>query len=202
MSACGPKPAAALLVALLALPGCALQPVAVEPHKALLTQMPERVPHASPGAAALLVFAPHTRPLYDSVRMAYQLQAQEVDYFSRNQWAETPSEMLKPLLVKTLQDTGFFSAVITPPYSGPYAWGLRTEIGELVADFTADPAVLRLSLRLQLIDGKSGRVVATRDLAMREPLRQRTPEACIAAANAATAQALLEVARFVVETAH
>jgi ABC-type uncharacterized transport system auxiliary subunit len=56
-------------------------------------------------------------------------------------------------------------------------------------------------LRLQLIDGASGRVVATREVAARAPLRQRTPEACIAAANAATAEALLEVARFAVETA-
>ena len=91
--------------------------------------------------------------------------------------------------------------MVTPPYSGPYGWGLRTEIGELVADFTADPAVLRLSLRLQLVEGASGRVVATRDIAVREPLSQRTPEACIVAANAATAQALREVASFAVETA-
>ncbi len=109
--------------------------------------------------------------------------------------------MLQPLLVRTLQGTGSFSAVVTPPYSGPYGWGLRTEIGELVADFTADPGVLRLSLRLQLIEGASGRVVATRDVEVREPLRQRTPEASIAAANTATAQALLEVARFILENA-
>lgn len=205
MSDCGRRPAAALLVIVLALAlsaGCALQSPAAQPRKALLTQLPAEVPRASPGVAALLVFAPRSRPLYDTVRMAYQVQAHEVDYFSRNEWAETPAQMLQPLLVKTLQDTGLFGAVVAPPYSGPFGWGLRTEVGELLADFTADPAVLRLSLRLQLIDGASGRVVATREVAVREPLRQRTPEACIAAANAATAEALLEVARFAVETAH
>ncbi|HMA08885.1 MAG TPA: ABC-type transport auxiliary lipoprotein family protein [Ramlibacter sp.] len=203
MSDCGRRPAAAfLLVAVLALPGCALQPVAVQTRQALLTQLPEQVPHAaSRGAATLLVFTPRSRPLYDTVRMAYQRQSQEVEYFSRHEWAETPAQMLQPLLVRTLQDVGSFSAVATPPYSGPYDWGLRTEIGELVADFAPDPAVLRLLLRLQLQDGASGRVVATRDVSVREPLRQRTPEACIAAANAATAQALLEVARFAVENA-
>ncbi len=75
MNACGRRAAAALLVALLALPGCALQPAVVEPRRALLTQLPEQVPRASPRAAALLVFAPRSRPLYDTVRMAYQLQA-------------------------------------------------------------------------------------------------------------------------------
>ena len=194
------------VLALVLLAGCALQPSGMEPSKALLTQLPSdvarRSPDPGPRAFALLVFAPRSRPLYDTVRMAYQVQAHQVDYFSRNEWAETPAQMLQPLLVRTLQETGSFGHVVTPPYVAPYGWGLRTEIEELIADFTTEPAVMRLTLRLQLTEGVSGRVVATHDVSVREPLQQRTPEGCIAAANVAAARALAEVARFVIEAAH
>jgi cholesterol transport system auxiliary component len=201
MSERGSKAATALLAAVLVLPGCALQPAAAQPRKALLTpQLPQQMPRESGTGATLLVFAPRSRPLYDTVRMAYQIRANEVDYFSRTEWAETPAQMLQPLLVKTLQDTGLFSAVVTAPYPGSYGSGLRTEIGELVADFSADSAVLLLSLRLQWTDG-AGRVVATHEVSVREPIQRRTSEASIAAANAATAKALGEVAKFVLERA-
>lgn len=201
MSERGRGAATALLAALLVLPGCALQPTAAQPRKVLLNpQMPEQMPREGGTRATLLVFAPRSRPLFDTVRMAYQVQANEVDYFSRTEWAETPAQMLQPLLVKTLQDTGWFTAVVTSPYSGAHGSGLRTEIGELVADFSGDPAVLRLSLRLQWTDG-AGRVIATHEVSVREPIQQRTPEASIAAANAATAKALGEVARFAIERA-
>lgn len=192
----------AILGAVLALAACALQPAATEPRKALLTQLPTQLPRASPGAAVLLVFPVRSRPLYDTVRMAYTVQPYQVDFFSRHEWAETPAQMLEPLLVKTLRDTHFFGAVVVPPDTGPYQWGLRTEMSELIADFTAEPAVVRLSLRFQLIEAATGRVVATHETTVREPMQQRTPEACVVAANAATAQALPKVARFAVETAH
>ena len=163
MSACGRRAVTALLAAMLALPGCALQPPAAQPRKALLTpRLPEPMSSESGTRTTLLVFAPRSRPLYDTVRIAYQVQQNEVDYFGRTEWADTPAQMMQPLLVKTLQDTGLFTAVVTAPYPGHYDSGLRTEIGELIADFSADPAVLRLSLRLQWTDA-AGRVVATRD---------------------------------------
>ncbi len=184
------------------LPGCSvLPPPSEESPKAVIATLPTEVPQRTTRAATLLVFPPETRPLYDTPQMAYTAKPYQINYFSRHEWGETPSQMLLPLLVKTLENTRAFSAVLTPPLQGPYSYALRTEILELTQDFTENPATLILSLRLQLIDGATGKPIATRNLVVREPMHARTPDAGIEAANHAAATALQQTARFVLESA-
>jgi cholesterol transport system auxiliary component len=180
------------------LPGCALlRPVSIDTNKAMLNPAPPDVPQKRNCGATLLVFPPRTQPIYETTRMAYAIQAHQIAYFSRNEWAETPSEMLLPLLVSALQRTGCFNAVVTPPHPYSYTLALRTEIVELLQDFSAQPAVLRLSVRVQLSDDTAGRVIAGKEIAQREPMPLKTPEAGIVAANAAAAKTLQEVVSFV-----
>jgi cholesterol transport system auxiliary component len=89
--------------------------------------------------------------------------------------------------------------VLTPPPVGRVSYTLRSEIVELLQDFTTQPATLRLGLHIELADDAAGRVIASKDIALREPMRQAAPEAGVAAANEALAKALQEVARFVLD---
>jgi cholesterol transport system auxiliary component len=183
-------------------PGCALISAApTETRKEVLNKMPTDVPRRSSRGAVLLVFPPQTRPIYDTTQMAYTIQPYEIAFFSQHEWAETPAQMLQPLLEKTLQDTRFFGAVLAPPYAGRYGYALRTEIRELIADFTSEPAALQLSLRFQLSDGAAGRIVAVKEISIREPMQRKTPYGGVVAANEALAKALLELARFVLDKA-
>jgi cholesterol transport system auxiliary component len=180
------------------LPGCALlRPVDIETDKATLSPAPLAVPKQTNCGATLLVFPPQTQPIYDTTQMAYATQPHQVAYFSRHEWAETPSRMLLPLLVSALQSAGCFNAVVAPPYPYAYTHALRTEIVELLQDFTAQPAVLRLSLRVQLSDDTAGRVIAGKELTLRESMPLRTPEGGVIAANVAAAKTLREVVSFV-----
>jgi cholesterol transport system auxiliary component len=186
----------------LSLAGCAL--LAAPPpqsSKQMLNKMPTELPQRASNGAVLVVYPPQTRPVYDTTEMAYMTRPYEIAYFSRHEWAEPPAQMLQPLLVGTLQNTHFFRAVLTPPYAGRHSYALRTEIRELIADFTSEPAALHLSLKFQLTEGASGAVVATKDVSVREPMQQKTPYAGVVAGNDATAKALLELARFVLEKA-
>jgi cholesterol transport system auxiliary component len=195
--------AATVLGAMLALSlvhGCSLLPAApMEASKEVLNKMPAEVPQRASRGALLLVFPPQARPIYDTTQMAYTTQPYEIAYFSQHEWAETPAQMLQPLLVKTLESTHFFSAVLAPPYAGRYGYALRTEIRELIADFTSEPAALQLSLRFQLTDGAAGRILAVKEISIREPMQKKSPYAGVVAANEATAKALLELARFVLD---
>jgi len=183
--------------------GCALlsPPADNDVVTAMLDKMPSELPRAAPGTASVLVLTPETRPVYDTTQMAYTVRPHEVAYFSRHRWGETPSHMLQTLLVKTLETTGHFAVVLAPPYAGRYSYALRTEILELTQDFTAEPAALRISLRLQLSHGASGGTIATREISISEPMRHRTPSAGVIAANDASARALQEAAGFVVQNA-
>jgi cholesterol transport system auxiliary component len=131
--------------------------------------------------------------------MAYTQKPHQIAYFARHEWGETPSQMLMPLLVRSLEATGAFSAVVEPPYSGPSAFALRTEVVELVQDFGQDPPRVRLALRMRLIEQNPNRIVAMREIAQMETMQQKTPEAGVVAANEATARALQEIAATVVD---
>jgi cholesterol transport system auxiliary component len=184
----------------IAIQGCTLlSPPKADIEKSVLNQLPTAVPHRDTDGATVLVFPPATMPVYDSVLMAYRTEPREIAYFSRRQWAATPSQMIQPLLVATLESTRSFRVVLVPPYTGPYRYSLRTEILDLIQDFTPTSATLVLSLRLQLAGYGASPVVATRDILVREPMLQRNSRAGVVAANDATAKALRQMAEFVLE---
>ena len=195
--------ARALLLLSLCLPtGCAFVAPPEPPMvSSLLDQMPAQVPHKERGRATLLVFTPQARAAVDTTQMAYAVQAHQLAYFARNQWAETPPQMLEPLLVRTLEATGAFSAVLTPPQTGGVTLGLRTDIVDLVQDFTQDPPVLRFSLRAVLSDEAANRTIATREWTLREAMAQKSPAAGVLAANTAIARVLPQLANFVLDHA-
>ena len=189
-------PAAALALCA----GCAfVQPPEPPLVSAVIDQMPAQVPHRARSRATLLVFTPQARAALDTTQMAYAVQPHQIAYFARHQWAETPPQMLEPLLVRTLEATNAFGAVLTPPQTGSVALGLRMEIGDLVQDFTQEPPVLRVALRAVLSDETGNRTIATREWTAREPMQQKAPAAGVLAANRAIARLLPQVAGFVLE---
>ncbi|TMH32826.1 MAG: ABC transporter [Betaproteobacteria bacterium] len=203
MNRAGRRPIVNAIFLMLAIPllsNCALMsPPKTEPKKEVLSKLPPELPQQKSQAASVLVFPPETQAIYDTTQIAYAIEPYQVAYFSQHEWGETPSQMLQPLLVRTLQNTHRFNAVLTPPHAGRTTYALRTEIVELLQDFRSQPATVQLTLRIRLSDDAANRLIATRDISLREPMLQKTPEAGVAAANEATAKALLEVARFVLD---
>jgi cholesterol transport system auxiliary component len=190
------------LLSTLLLAGCgALAPVPEPPMtSSLLDRMPSDLPRAAQRLpATLMVYPPQARQLLDTTQMAFTLRPHHVAYFSRNQWVEPPPHMLHPLLVRAIDATGRFSAVLVPPRIGGAAYGLRSEVLELLQDFSQEPPVLRLVLRLALLDERSNRSLGTREIRLQEPMQEKAPYAGVVAANAAVARALREAADFVLE---
>jgi cholesterol transport system auxiliary component len=189
------------VTACLAVTGCALlsTPSKVIVEKSALTDVPHDLPQRTARGDTLLVFPPKTTPLYDTTQMAYRTQPYEVAYFSEREWADNPAHMLYPLVVRTLENTHAFRAVLTEPIAGRYTYALRTDILELVQDFSPDSATLLLSLRLQLIDYGAKQVIATKEISVRESMRERNSYAGVIAANEATAKALQQMAQYVLQ---
>jgi len=164
--------------------------------KYIVKATPAHVPKGPRRSVTVMVGLPGTSPVYNTRRMAYSMRPYEVAYFGLNQWAETPSNMLQPLLVSTLQRSQRYAAIIMPPFSGRYSYLLSTQILDFRQNYIRQPAVFELSLRIQLVNMSSGRVTGTKEINISQPIHGDTPYAGVYAANRATERALKEVAAF------
>jgi cholesterol transport system auxiliary component len=184
------------------LSGCTLfSPVAIDTRKNVLNNIPLDLPSEQTRPATLLVLVPEATPDCATTQMVYTTQAYQVAYFSQNEWAETPSQMIQPLIVRTMRNTRYFSEVLSPPHFGRQTFVLRTEILELKQDFTSEPAMLQLAMRFHLIREATNQVTAIKELSVRESMRERKPYAGVVAANEAVAEVLRELARFIIDEA-
>lgn len=174
-----------------------LSPVAVTPpQKHMISQTPGHVSVAKHPRGVLLVSFPDTQPVFNTTKMAYTNSKYTVAYFSQHEWAETPAQMLQPLLVKTLEGSHTFRAVVTPPYSGQFDYSLQTQIISLQQNFLQKPAMLNLVVRAQLLKNSSNRLLASKVFSISEPMPSESPEGGVYAANQASVRLLKELAIF------
>lgn len=148
------------------------------------------------GAPALVVAVPRAAPGFDSTRMVYLRRAQELEAFAFHEWVDTPARMLAPLLVRSLQGSGAFSAVLLAPSAATSALRLETELIRLQQDFGSRPSQVRLTLRAVLMDTITRQVIAWREFDETVPAATDDPVAGVAAAHQATQRVLVALSTF------
>jgi cholesterol transport system auxiliary component len=190
--------APALMPLLLA--GCSLvPPAATDPTSLHLLDARPVVASTSRRDFALAVSVPRAAPGFDTAAMVYMRTAHALDHYATHRWADAPARMLGQLLTRTLEDTGAFRAVV-PAGSGLQAdLRLDTEIVRLHQSFLARPSRVEFTLRAQLVDTAGRRVLATRYVEVAQEAPTEDAPGGVAAANAAVARALAQVAQFGVE---
>jgi cholesterol transport system auxiliary component len=183
------------------LPGCTgtLLPKPAQPPArfTLDSAMPATAARSPPaGAPTLTVDLPRAAPGHDSRRMVYLRRPPELEAFAFHEWVEPPARMLAPLLVRALQDSGAFAAVLLAPSAALGTWRLETESLQLQQDFTRRPSRVRLGLRAMLLDGATRRVLAWRAFEVQVEAAADDPVAGAVAAQAAAQQLSVAVATF------
>ena len=116
-----------------------------------------------PGAAVLVVEMPRAGPGFDSTRMVYLRHPQQLEAFAFSEWVDTPAQMLAPLLLRSLQTSGAFRAVLLAPSVATGGLRLETDLIRLQQDFNTHPSQLRLTLRAVLLDSATRQVIAWRE---------------------------------------
>jgi cholesterol transport system auxiliary component len=177
---------AALLVALLA-PACAglqappAQPVSTYVLEASRSAEPQRPRRG----LSLAVCVPRARAGFDGPQMAYVARTHELAYFAGHRWADAPARMLAPLMAQALEASGCWRSVVQAPSAAAAELRLDAELVRLVQDFTVRPSRVRLTLRVELIDTASKRVLAVRELDEVEAAPSDDPYGGVVAANRA-----------------
>ncbi|UCE62947.1 MAG: membrane integrity-associated transporter subunit PqiC [Nitrospirota bacterium] len=183
----------------LALTGCGLMGSAPPPtmHTFILDgEMPsETLPTVTEraGKGVLLVNVPRANAGFSTPRMAYSVREHEVNYFTQNQWANTPAQMLHPLLVQALERTKIWETVVRMPSTVRGDFQLDTENLELLQEFIQQPSRVRLKLRMQLIELRGHRPIGTREFSVLEEAPDEDPYGGVLAANRAVTELLKQL---------
>jgi len=144
----------------------------------------------------ILVMPVYAGLTYDTTQMAYTMHPYQINYFVLNFWAETPAQMLRPLIVQTLQRTHYFHAVSGFSYLGSYDYILDTQLLQLTQDFSGFGSSVHLRIQAQIINAESNEVVASKEFYAVERAPEPTPYGGVVATNRAVARILKSLAAF------
>lgn len=186
------------LLALLCLSACSVLPrsegVALE--RFTLDAPAPAIAPAPADAPVLSVARPQARTDLDTPRMAYLRQDYQLEYFARSRWTDTPPQLLLPGLVEALEASGHFAAVVRVGSPATPALRLDSELLDFSQDFRVEPSVFQLRVRVQLVDLRTRRVLATRIFAVERPAPAANAYGGAQAANLAWQALLPELVAF------
>lgn len=164
---------------------------------------PPLPPAASDVAASpltLQVRRPTAATSYDSEQIAFRREPFRLDYYTRSRWAEPPAEMLGDLMTRALEDAGLYRVVLGPAARLPADLRLHTELIALehVIHGTSQTqgSEVRLAMRMQLVESRSSRVLATSSFEIVRPAFSTDAQGAVAAANEAVREALATTIEF------
>lgn len=192
-------PARVALLFLALLGGCSsILPQSAPPPKMFaLDYEGKTAANAAPAdGPVILVTSPRAAAGFDRPRMVYVRQAHQIEYFTENQWVDTPARMLTPLLASALERSGAFRAVLQAPAAAAGQVRLDTEIVRLQQEFMGAGSRERFTLRARLVDDATRNVIATREFEAVVDAPAATPYGGVQAANTAVSQVLDQVAIF------
>ena len=162
---------------------------------------PAAAPRASATGLTLIVATPHAAAGFDSRRMMYLRRGDELEYFAHNEWIDTPARMLAPLIVAAVEARGAYRAVVLTPSPATGQVRLETEILRLQQEFLGTPSRVRFTLRAQLVESATRRVVASREFEAVAAAPGENPRGGVTAAHEAVRKVLGELADFCVQNA-
>ncbi|MBS0358483.1 MAG: membrane integrity-associated transporter subunit PqiC [Proteobacteria bacterium] len=180
------------------LSACSLQPVHVPSVSTYtLNSVSElKFSHARTHES-MLVSIPTASPAYQSSRMIYVEKPYELKSFANHRWVAAPSDMLLPLLVRSIQNTGRFHAVVSAPFVGLTDLRLDTQVLMLQQNFIQKPSQVDLTVRAELVNNKTNTVIKSQIFSATVSAPSNNPYGGVVAANQATRQVLEEIAKFV-----
>lgn len=150
-----------------------------------------------PTRQSILVTTPAAVAGYQTDQMVYMKKPFELSYFANNGWINPPAEMLFPLILQSLQRSGYFYAVVSSPYTDKTDYRLDTQLIELQQNFIKKPSIIELVVKVALTRVSDDQVIASKIISQHVPCPIESPYGGVLAANRATESFTAELTRFV-----
>lgn len=136
---------------------------------------------------------------YETDQIRYLTRPFTLSSFAKSNWVSPPATMLYPLLIQSLQHSGYFSAVGSGSYFSKTTYRLDTQLIELRQNFTKKPSVLELKVKAVLTHVEDNQIIASRLFKLAIPCPQDTPYGGVLAANQATLKFTKAITAFVIK---
>lgn len=146
----------------------------------------------------VLVELPTIRQPYNTTDIVYMKRWNQPKVYAVSEWSTLPMYMVHELMLKTLNKTKYFKAVISPPTSGTPDMILNLQISQFYADFTKAKKEFTISAQSQLIDAKTFKVLAAKEYYVKTPIGQPSPNNVVLTANKGLKNLLYKLAEFTV----
>lgn len=110
---------------------------------------------------------------YDDFRIVYRLSPTEVNYYPYDFWTEKPSRLIRNMVLERLSVPGRFLRIDAEAGKDPADWLLKMRVFRVEEVDEGDQWFGRLSMAFEVVDLKTGAVIATRSFDRREPLGRK-----------------------------
>lgn len=151
----------------------------------------------TPVHTTLLVTTPEAVSSFQTEEMLYIKRPFQLEAFSKNAWTDPPASMLYPLLIQSIQRSGYFYAVSSSPYTLGTDYRLDTQVLYLQQNFIKKPSVLDFAVKVVLARVSDNKIIASRIISQHIPCPIDTPYGGVIAANKASLLITEEVTRFI-----
>ncbi len=150
---------------------------------------------------SILITVPEAAAGYQLSDMLYVKKPFELSSFANNAWVDQPANMLLPLIVQSLQNSGYFFAVTSSANSEQTTYRLDTQLIELEQTFLKKPSQINLTVKVVLTHVSDNRVIASRLITEHVNCPMDTPYGGVIAANRATTLLTAQITEFVISKA-
>ena len=188
------------VIIFLTLSGCS--PVTVTQSNTFILKASSYNSPASRTASSinLLVSEPTAPEWLNTTNMVYQKYPSQLNYFSKNEWADTPAHLLQNSIVQGLQQSGQFHVVMSAPFVGNYDRRLDMRIFDFSQDFTQQPSQFHVKVLAIVVNGRTQQVVASKLISVDVPASMNSPAGGVQAANKAASQLNTILLKMVINT--
>ncbi len=159
-------------------------------------------PRYSKSLNTILISQPIANSGYQTSNMIYVDTVYKLKAFAHHRWVAPPTEMLLPLLAERLRSSGYFKAVLTPPFSGITNYRLDTRLLVLQQEFLRPISLVRLSIQVTLVSSMTHRVISSRRFQVLVSAPDNNPYSGVLATNKAADIISRRVSNFVIQSFH
>ena len=141
-------------------------------------------------------------PGYTTSSMIYVLHPSDLQSFATHQWTAPPAQMLLPLVAQQIESTGYFHAVIMPPFNDNTDFRLETRLVVLQQEFMQPVSQVRCIIQAFLLNSHTHRILATQRFQIVVPAPGNNPYSGVMAADQAAYQLSVALANFAIANTH